>query len=61
MGSTSKGPLFLILLIALISALFANAQEPESKISYFANLPANLFFFEDTSASLSPSGCRCAN
>ena len=61
MGSASKGPLFLALLIALLSALFANAQEPESKISYFANLPASLFFFEDTSASLSPSGCWRAN
>ena len=53
MGSTFKSPLFLTLLIALLSALFANAQEPESKITYFANLPASLFFFEDTSASLS--------
>jgi len=56
MGSTYKGPLFLTLLLILLSALFANAQEPESKITYFANLPASLFFFEDTSASLSRSG-----
>ena len=55
MGSTSKGPLFLALLLVLLSALFANAQEPESKITHFANLPASLFFFEDTSASLSRS------
>lgn len=52
MGSVSKGPLFLTLLITLLSVLFANAQEPESKITYFANLPAGLFFFDDTSASL---------
>jgi hypothetical protein len=53
MGSAFKGPLLLALLTTLLSALFANAQEPESKITYFANLPVGLFFFEDTSVSLS--------
>ena len=35
-----------------LSALFVAAQQPESTINSFNNLPARLFFFDDTEVSV---------
>lgn len=45
---------FLLYVWALILYLpLALAQNPEHSVTYFDNLPARLFFFDDTRVSLS--------
>ncbi|KAA1470082.1 Oligoxyloglucan reducing end-specific cellobiohydrolase [Dentipellis sp. KUC8613] len=49
MASGLKATLFLSWLLSLLSTcLLAGAQNPETALSYFKNLPAKLFFFDDT-------------